>query len=68
MNLHEAKIILARERVKLRNEKRDVINNFRNEINKLIQNTPTGELRNTITDLNILFEQNLSLEEDLKII
>lgn len=38
------------------NKENDLVNEFRNKINLLINNTPTSNLRNDITDLNILFE------------
>ena len=43
-------------RGEIANEKRDHIYLFRKNIDTLICNTPTGQLRNDICDLNILFE------------
>ena len=61
---------------KLKNFKREntlsnynTINSFRNKINKLISTTPTGELRNELTDISILFENlNSNYENQLQII
>lgn len=44
----------------------ELANNFRAKINKLINTTPTGELRNELTELNILFESFLANENLLR--
>lgn len=42
------------------------VNAFRNRINKLINSTPTGDLRNEYTDLNILFERIMIDQDELQ--
>lgn len=37
-------------------ERREIIRLFRCNINNIINSTPTGQLRNDICDLNIMFE------------
>ncbi len=50
----------------LKDQKEKYIEQFNNKINKLISETPTGDLRNELTELNIL--HNSIIEITLTII
>ena len=47
--------ILAIEMKQL-NERNDLVTKFREKMNYMINTTPTGPLRDDLTELNILFE------------
>lgn len=51
----ELKKMLAQLDKEHESEKRNAKKEFQKIINQLISETPTGELRNTYTDLNVLF-------------
>lgn len=48
----------------VQNENQEIHFQFETLINKLINSTPTGELRNDLTNLNILFT-NLSISSNI---
>lgn len=52
LNLEASLRVLKNQNLR---ERQELINNFSKKINKLIEQTPTGDLRNEYTDLNILF-------------
>lgn len=60
--IKDAYAIVNKYESELRQEKYELTNQFELKINKLINQTPTGDLRNDLCDLNILFH---SIKKDL---
>ena len=52
--------------LELLHERAKLVIIFRKEIDELISNTPTGETRNKITNLNILFEEMLNYNDKIQ--
>lgn len=55
-NYRNAHVGLRRAEQDMASVRREIIEMFRQKMNSMISNTPTGETRNDITDLNIVFE------------
>lgn len=54
--LEDALKIVTTERQNAIAKRYELANSFRNKMNLLISKTPTGELRNELSELNILYE------------
>lgn len=54
--LEEAIVVISNAHKTAVFETRSISMQFKNKINNLISQTPTGDLRNELTELNILFE------------
>ena len=63
--LEEAIKLIETERQNDIKKHHELTNSFRTKINLLISKTPTSELRNELTELNIIFETIHFSNEDL---
>lgn len=61
-SIKELKAKLFHAQAQIDMERRQHINDFKRIIDNLIMKTPTGESRNELTDLNILFNMIIELE------
>jgi hypothetical protein len=65
MNIEEAKKVITEYRRNLLIETFSNLSEFDKIMNRLINTTPTGELRNDLTSLNILFQIILTNTNEL---